>query len=965
MSNEAKKSFKNSLNLPTTNFPIIYQHAQSEPEILAWWKQKEIWKNYEKGDKKFVLHDGPPYTNGNIHIGHALNKILKDIVVKSKKKQGYAVHFKLGWDCHGMPIEIKIAEKLGLSKEQIKQDPVAFKKACREYSDEWIKVQKEEFARLGVIADYENHYETKGFEYEADIVRSFGKFSEQGYIMRREKTVPWCASCSTVLATAEIEYKDRKDPSVFVKFDLDESSKSKLLSNINAQAMQNKSISMLVWTTTPWTLPLNRALMCHPTGQYSLVQTSGSDYLILGSDLVSKMSDKLKKVNPDESLTKLATFESKLLQGLNAHHPTDASRVVPILLEDIVGLEDGTAVVHCAPGCGPEDYLVGIKNNLEIFSPISPDGKYLPEIKVAELIEKPVSEGQFWMIKYLADNNKLLFKENIAHSYPHCWRCYNGLIFRATRQWFCDLKKHDLLPKLTQEIEKISFYPDWGKARFASFIGSRTEWCISRQRTWGVPIIAIKCKNCDHADLSPDLINNVANKIAQHGIEYWDLVSMQELESLGFKASQTCNCQKSEWVKEKDILDVWFDSGVSHTAVLKKDSPDLYPADLYLEGSDQHRGWFQSSNICAVVLNGKACQKAILTHGYVVDGKGFKMSKSRGNVIAPNDIISKYGAEVLRLWVACSDYSKDVSISLELFTPIAEMFRKIRNTCRFLISNLFDFDAKTFLETFEKDLEHLKSITLLDKIALLELCNKLKNLDILYNEYNFTAVVAAINNYCVTNLSAGYLDMAKDRLYVDEKFGQLRNSCQKSLAIILMTLCHKFSPILSFTAEDLTKEIFGTDLSIFELEQLNLDRLELVTKIDQEVKLDEIAQLLYNFRDHILKGIEELRAQKIIKHSLEAKIELWIDVQSKEGALFNKIIQIAQEHEGCVRFFKDWLIVSQVNFTPTKEKLNSLGANWFYAKVAQADGVKCPRCWQFELTDHPDELCSRCAKIIG
>ncbi len=943
-----KNPYQDTLNLPKTDFSQRAHAATKEPEFVRRWKDEclaaKSW-DHNKGEKKFVLHDGPPYANGHLHLGHVLNKTLKDIVTKYKRMQGFHVPVKPGWDCHGLPIELKV---LGEHKEKL--DKKSFKKACREYASKWIETQKEEFEDLGVLMDWDHPYVTMNPEYEASILRAFAKFVDSGYIERKGKTVPWCASCQTVLAAAEIEYEDRKDPSIYVLFPFDKKDSQKLFSDVDPETQ----VSFLVWTTTPWTLPLNRAVVLNPGAKYVVLQLNNEKQaIIVAKDLADKICEILKiekKV--------LAEFDSQVMQGQKVNHVFIENLKVPVLLDNSVLLDEGTACLHSAPGCGPEDYFLGVKNNLEIFSPISADGRYTEGIEPKELKGMKVTDGQIWVLKKLTELGRLVHKASIKHSYPHCWRCHNGLIFRATDQWFCDLQKNNLVEKSLKEIENVEFIPDWGKARLRSFVSNRTEWCISRQRMWGVPIPALICNKCEYAHISAELINKVADNVAKEGIEFWDEVQVVQLVDKSFKCTNCGNNDLSQFKKETDILDVWFDSGVSHFAVLAKEPENLgVPADLYLEGSDQHRGWFQSSLLSSMILNGKSCTKAILTHGFFVDEKGKKMSKSLGNVIYPQDVIKRYSRDILRLWVASSDYQGDVAISERILKNVSECYRKIRNTCRFLLSNLYDFDIKKDGVSFE-ELLHIDQYALHN---LFELNNKVLNY---YKDYNFAGVFHTLNSYCVNDLSALYLDISKDRLYVEKADGLLRRSAQTVIYHILDTIIRLIAPMAPFLSEEVS-DFYQTDKKQSIHLQNFVDVQETTpASVTYSIHMQGVWNLLEILREAVLKAIEQKREAGLIKHSLEAKVKLYLNAQRDEQQIIEAFIKELKEKEDSNRFFKDWFIVSQIELVDSQDSLEATELPWAFVLVEHAKGNKCPRCWQWDAQAEEGQLCSRCKEVL-
>ena len=959
-----KVSFKDTLNLPQTDFPIRAQAKKDDPEMITRWEHEDLFVKsfyHNEGHLKFILHDGPPYANGHIHLGTAYNKILKDVTAKYHRMTGQQVPVTPGWDCHGLPIELKVAQEnkdKDLSPHQLMQK-------CREYAQQWIDIQRAEFKNLGVLFNWSNPYLTMNFSYEADELRAFGIFVDKGYIERKNKTVPWCASCQTVLATAEIEYAERKDPSIYVLFPLEASAVAQLF-----PSLAGKQISLLIWTTTPWTIPLNRAVLVKPDAQYVVLEANGQYFAVakaLADPLCTLFGIKKNIV---------AEFDAEQLLQIKAqaHHPFVDDLLVPVLPSENVSVADGTAFVHCAPGCGPEDYEVGIKNKLEIFSPISPDGKYTFGIAPKELENMSVVDGQIWVIKRLAADKKLLFKNSIRHSYPHCWRCRNGLIFRATKQWFCDLEKHNLKEKTLTAIETVTTYPKQSKNRIYATVEGRLEWCLSRQRIWGVPIPALLCANCDYAHTSKAFIDKVATEVEKNGIEYWHNVPVEAIMPSGFLCPI---CESAEFKKETDILDVWFDSGVSHYAVLRT-NPELgVPANMYLEGKDQSRGWFQSSLLTAMVLEGQPPMRSILTHGYTVDKDGKKMSKSLGNVVTPQEIIDKVGTDGLRLWVSSIDYGDDASVSDVLLKNVQEVFRKIRNTCRFLLSNLNDFD-------FHKDRVDVNELLLIDQLALQELFEFQEKVLDAYSKYDFTRVFHLLADYCSVHLSSFYLDIIKDRLYVEKRDGNKRRSAQTSCWYILDALTKLIAPILSFTAEQLSDHYQKDKTESIHLQQFaKLEnvwryiaqryaqltgvpyRLEAKEAIEQEQKFKELEnqwQQLKEVRSALLKAIELLREDGVIKHSLEADVRLFVD-KEKLPAIAD-FIAIKKEKQSAEDFLKEFLIVSHVSTQDNKDGLEETILPGLFAYVAHAKGKKCPRCWNWDITEHEHGLCRRCQSIV-
>ena len=994
MSSQEKKSFKQTLNLPKTDFSIRASAKTKEPELLERWRKEDLYNRackQNEGEKSFVLHDGPPFANGHMHMGHALNRTLKDIVCKAKRMLGFHVVSVPGWDCHGLPIALKVAKELGVEKKIEEVDRIKFKEKCRAFAQKWIDIQSEEIKRLGVVTDWDNPYITMSPCYEGSIIKCFAEFVEKGYIERKEKTVPWCASCRTVLAAAEIEYKDRKDPSCYILFLLENS----IAKSIFPELLKNNpklEINLLVWTTTPWTIPLNRAVVLHPTASYVLLHgREQNQAFIVGADLADSVC---KNIGVDKKIIK--EFKSVLLKSKKVQHPYIENLSVPIILDYMVLLDDGTACVHSAPGCGPEDYILGIKNNLEIFSPLSVDGKYTDEIQPKELDGMSIEDGQIWSIKKMHEKGKLLHKTSITHSYPYCWRCHRPLMFRATTQWFCDLKKDNLVDRAIKEAEKLQFLPDWGKVRLTSSMASRAEWCLSRQHQWGVPIPALFCNRCDNPYISANFIRGVSKQVSEHGIEFWDKATIDDLINLGIISSdficEKCgNSDLSQFRKEQDILDVWFESGVSHTAVYDQYNQMEIPADLYLEGSDQHRGWFQSSLLSSMIMYQKTCTKSFVTHAYVLDAQEQKMSKSKGNIIAPQDVIDKYSADILRLWVAGSDFEDDIVVAEEVLGNVAGVYRKIRNTCRFMISNLYDFDIK-------KDFVSIDKMFFIDQLALAKLQEVSQAIQSAYEQYKFTTVFRLLNNYCTNNLSSFYLDILKDRLYVEKSDGIKRRSAQTVMYNILDTITRLMAPILSFLAEEISDfyqkekttsihlQDFWEPIDIWsivlrrKMPGYKMAGELLLSKDDSSsvtfvTKMKGYTILLEEIRSAVLKAIEELRESGEIKHSLEAKLAVYIDgsvaresleqVSPAQAKILQEFISyLEQTGEDVNHFFKDFFIVSQFKFVDSSNGLKQSNLSWLHVGVDHADGVKCPRCWQWDETDDVDGLCKRCKKVL-
>ncbi|MBN2267190.1 MAG: isoleucine--tRNA ligase [Candidatus Babeliaceae bacterium] len=934
---DAKKSsaakmadFKESLNLPRTDFPLRADACINDPIMLERWEKEKLYERAmrcHEGASRFVLHDGPPYANGHIHLGHAYNKILKDILAKARRMSGMQVPLVPGWDCHGLPIEHRVKQ------ENPTLTGTALKAACRESAYTWINIQRSEFKRLGILMDWEHPYITMAPRYEAAILRSFGKLVRGGFVERKNKTVPWCPHCQTALAAAEIEYQDREDPSLFIKFKVTSETAQKL-------GLTDKPVSFLIWTTTPWTIPLNRAVLLRPGAAYKVIEYNG-EYLVLGAERVASV---ITGRGLGSDLTVKKVIPSEMLAGELLWHPIDFDRQVPVILDQSVGLDEGTACVHCAPGCGPVDYEVGIKNNLEIYSPVTADGRYSVGIVPAELQGKTIAEGQKWVTEYVKKTAMLFAETRIIHSYPHCWRCRKGLIFRATPQWFCNLAHDHVKERALAAIEKIDFMPSQAKNFLRATIESRLEWCLSRQRLWGVPIPALVSGDQTTALITEKLISFVADHVEKEGVEFWDRISLDELVKADVVPADAV---AAGYRKETDIIDVWFDSGVSHTAVLLLNPELHFPADLYLEGVDQHRGWFQSSLLTSIILHDEAPMKAIMTHGFTVDDQGRKMSKSLGNVVAPEELIEKVGTDGLRLWVASIGNEGDAVVSKVLIEHVSLVYRKIRNTCRFLLQNLYDF-------SIERDAVSFEHCSAIDRYALYQLMRLQERVLEVYKQGNVTAIFHLLNDFCTVDMSAFYGDVAKDCLYCNKADSQERRAVQTVFWRILDTLAKLMAPILSFTAEQLS-DYYQTDKKESIHLQCFADHAalrRLFAAVDT-VAYEKQWALVKEIRSVVLKLIEEQRAAGLVKHSLDAAVDLFIDDMSRLSIIEEKELE---------RFFATVFIVSRVRLIPSPEGLVVTPVAGVLAKVTAASGTRCPRCWQWHEQDCV--LCKRCALVV-
>jgi len=840
---------RSTLNLPQTDFKMKGDLPQREPHFIEQWDKTKLYQKIRElrhGGKLFVLHDGPPYANGKIHLGTALNKILKDLVVKSKTMMGYNSPYLPGWDCHGLPIEHQVDKILGDKKQGMTK--VEIRRECRQFAEKYVAIQRDEFKRLGVMGEWDKPYLTLHPSYENAIVSQFGKFLEKGNVYRGYRPVHWCIHCRTALAEAEVEYMEHKSPSVYVAFPL----KSDISQTLPSLA--GTRVFLLIWTTTPWTLPANLAIALNPALSYVAVQV-GEKVFIIAKGLLEDTAAKCRW----KDYRILETFKGKLLEKLYCRHPF-IPRDSLIVLADYVTLEQGTGCVHTAPGHGLEDFLVSGEYGLEIYSPVEDDGRFNMEVEHFAGME--VFEANEPICELMESLGVLLARQTVAHSYPHCWRCKNPVIFRATAQWFISVETNQLRHKALQEIKKTTWIPAWGEERIAGMVANRPDWCISRQRSWGVPITIFYCHKC-HRPLMDSKVNNwVANIFSQEGSDAWFIKEAQELLPPG----TTCpNCGGTTFSKEEDILDVWFESGASHEAVLGH-RPDLpWPSDLYLEGSDQYRGWFQSSLLIAVQSRGEAPYKTVITHGFFVDGEGRKMSKSLGNYIEPEEIINQYGAEILRLWVSVMDYREDMRISYEIIARIAESYRKIRNTCRFILGNLYDFDPQSHL----LPLEELRE---LDRWALFQFYLLTDEIRTAYDSYEFHTVYHSINNFSTVKMSAFYLDILKDRLYTSAPNSPGRRSAQTALYLLIDGLARLMAPILCFTAEEVWQFIPYREGNPESVHLTTFPEHQLFKRSDYELHFRWVR--LIALRQEVYKALEIARNKKLIGQSLEAKVVL-------------------------------------------------------------------------------------------
>ena len=925
--------YKQTLNLPKTDFPMKANLSQKEPEWLARWDSLGLYnkiRTLSEGRKKFILHDGPPYANGNIHMGTAFNKILKDIIIKSKQMSGFDAPYVPGWDCHGLPIEHQVDKELGPKKKTMSQTDI--RKRCRGYAEKYINIQRAEFKRLGVFGEWENPYLTMNFGYEAIIVREFGRFALKGSVYKSKKPIYWCTSCKTALAEAEVEYEPHTSPSIFVAFPM--------VSDLSEEypVLKDKKISVLIWTTTPWTIPANLALAFHPDYEYVAVQ-EGEEVFIVAKGLWEKVAQRLSWKNP----VILTDLKPAYLEGKKARHPL-YNRESLLILAPYVTLEDGSGIVHTAPGHGQEDYESGLRYHLDIYSPVDDTGRFTPEVDY--FAGQFIFEANDSVKEKLTQAGALKKEEALSHSYPHCWRCKKPVIFRATEQWFISMEANDLRKKALSEIDRVVWTPAWGRDRIRGMMEGRPDWCLSRQRSWGVPIPVFYCLDCNRWLLTEEIINHLVTLVQAQGTDVWFASSEEALLPPG----TTCpHCQGNRFKKETDILDVWFDSGVSHAAVLETRPYLGAPADLYLEGSDQHRGWFHSSLLASVGTRDRAPYNGVLTHGFVVDGQGKKMSKSLGNVIYPEEVIKKWGAEILRLWVSGEDYRDDIRISQTILQQLTEAYRRIRNTCRFLLGNVADFRSS-------EEAVPLKDLEELDRWALLQTQRVITRVRRAYEHFDFHVVYHTLYQFCTNELSAFYLDILKDRLYTSATKSQERRSAQTTLLIILKALVGLMAPILSFTAEEVWSCLPSEEKGA---ESVHLTQFPVFDPSLLDEELDQRWKTLLSIRAEVTKALEQARRSQLIGHPLDARVVLYLP---------ESLASTVTRYDD---FLATLFIVSQVEIAsgPASGKgFISTEVPSLEIEIQKAKGEKCERCWNYRtdvgsLPDHPT-ICSRCHQAI-
>ena len=931
-------NYKHTINLPKTKFPMRANLAKREPDILEFWDEINIYQKLREigeGKQRWVLHDGPPYANGALHIGHAVNKILKDVIVKSKTMTGYDSPYVPGWDCHGLPIEHEVEKNLG--REAYRKDPAAFRKACRTFATEQIDIQREEFIRMGVIGDWFNPYLTMNFRTEADTVRALARILENGHMMHDLMTVYWCADCASALAEAEVEYFDKTSTTVDVR--MEAADRQAVLDAFGVEnAIGDAPVSCVIWTTTPWTLPANRAVSIHAAFEYSLIKSTvtggGFEYLIVAS----KMAESCFERYGISRYEVVAEIEGRELLGLQFGHPIEKhSRHVPMIPSEHVTLDAGTGLVHTAPGHGHEDFALGKEHNLEIYNPVGPTGHFLPD--VPHVGGKSVDEGGKILIEILASRGDLVASDVLEHSYAHCWRHKSPILYRATPQWFISMDRTGLRERALEVIKSVQWVPDWGEARIDGMVRNRPDWCLSRQRVWGTPIAMFTHK--ETGELHPDtlqIFEKVAKKIEQGGIDAW----------FDTDSSEFIGTDSEDYQKITDVLDVWFDSGATHYSVLNHRGDMTNPAGMYLEGSDQHRGWFQSSLLVSTAVTGNAPYQSVLTHGFTVDGEGRKMSKSVGNVIGPQEIIDTLGADVLRLWVASTEYEAEMGISDEILTRTTDSYRRIRNTARFLVGNLNEFEPTDCLP-WQDMLE-------LDQWAV----HTAKQLDVeivkAYDEYRFHLICQRIHRFCIVEMGGFYLDVIKDRLYTMQKASRGRRSAQTAMFHILNALVRWLTPVLSFTAEEIWKYVPGR---VEESVLLTTWYEGWPNECSEDHAVDsEFWSRVITVRESVNREIENQRNDGVVGSSLDANVTIY-----STDATRNMLAKLGDE-------LKFLTITSNAKLEPLVENPddNDKESDRVVVRVEKSEHQKCIRCWH-QTADvglnpvHP-EICLRCVENI-
>jgi isoleucyl-tRNA synthetase len=928
--NPLNVDLKQTINLPRTNFSMKANLPQAEPKMLARWAEEDLYGQIRKsraGKPVWILHDGPPYANGRIHLGTAFNKIIKDFIVKSKTMAGYDSPYVPGWDCHGLPIEHKVDLELGSKKALMSASSV--RKACRKYAEKFVNLQREDFKRLGVLGRWDEPYLTMAPKYQSVIAGAFVDFLDKGYAYKGLKPVNWCMFDRTALAEAEVEYADHKSPSVWVRFAL--TSDPELIS----PELAGKKVFGLIWTTTPWTLPANLAIAYNPKYEYVAVEVDGASYIV-AADLLEVTA---AKCNWSETKV-LARFHGHKLEGTKYQHPF-MDRTSVGILGDHVTLEQGTGAVHTAPGHGQEDYVAGMQYGLEVYCPVDGSGKMFDPgtnaVVPAELLGKTVWEANPLVIEILREHGALMGREDISHSYPHCWRCHNATIFRATEQWFIGMDNNELRAKALDAIRAVKWLPEWGESRISNMVSSRPDWCISRQRVWGVPIVVFYCEKCRHPLTDRKILDSVVDLFATHSADIWFERTAADLVPQGTVCAK---CGASEFTKENDILDVWFDSGSSQLAVLREEFGLRWPADFYMEGGDQYRGWFQSSLLIGVALHGAAPFRGCATHGWSLDGEGKAMHKSLGNAIEPETVIKDSGAEIIRLWSGSVDFTEDVRLSPMILTRLTEAYRKLRNTFRYMLGNLHDFDPAL-------DAVPGGELDELDQWVLVRAEDLVARSRIWYDEFAFNKVYRAVYDFATADLSNIYFDVLKDRLYTSGAKSKARRSAQTALYRLALALVRLLAPILSFTTEEVWGHLGGTG-SVHTAYFPEPGELTEGLGAEHRARVENWNKLM-PLRDDVLKSLEAARQEKVIGAPLEASVRL-----SADDSLYPLFEEYARELPGL-------FIVSKVELSRQSEP-------GIRATIERAPGTKCERCWKYTEDVGSDAeiptACAFCAAVV-
>ena len=931
--------WKDTVNLPRTGFPMKANLQTAEPAANARWDAMDLYgkiREKRRGARKFVLHDGPPYANGHIHLGHALNKILKDLVVKSRTMAGFDAPYVPGYDCHGLPIELKVDRELGPKKRDMSLADI--RRACRASAERFVGIMTDEFRRLAVFGEWDRPYRTMNFGYQADIVRALGKFVERGIVYKGKKPVHWCIHCRTALAEAEVEYEDHSSPSIYVEFPQWAATKHRLGDRV--PELQGRDVSVLIWTTTPWTIPSNLAIAFHPEFDYAAYEVDGRTVIV-----AEALAERVGQAIGRRFGKPIARMKGEQLEGISFRHPLYERESVGVL-GDYVTLEAGTGAVHTAPGHGADDFLTGIKYGLEIYAPVGPGGHFLDTVELVG--GQRVFDANPKIEHALSERGRLWHRETFSHQYPHCWRCHNAVIFLATSQWFVRLDgepaitgedgvKRTLREAARHAIDhQVKWIPSWGRDRIFNMVSNRPDWCISRQRAWGVPIPAVDCTTCGEALLTTALVEKAASVFDEFGADAWYERPTEEFLPKGLSCP---SCGGTSFERERDILDVWFDSGSSHEAVLPRYPNLAWPSDMYLEGSDQHRGWFQSSLLVALATRGRPPFREVLTHGFLIDLEGRKMSKSIGNVISPQDVIKESGAEILRLWVAASDYSEELRVSKEILTRVVDTYRKLRNTCRILVANLYDFDPAA-------DMVPLQKLDAVDRYALARYADAATRILRAYDEYDFPTIYQALNSLATVDLSAFYVDVTKDRMYTFAAGSPERRSTQTAMYLIGDGLARLLAPILPVSADDLWLHLPGA-----RSESVHLEDFPDVTRYG-DAKLMETWERLMKVREEVNVALEAKRKDKVIGNSLGARV-----IVTTTGP----VGRLLEEHRALLPML---FIVSDVALHVGSAE----GPDVVQVQVEKAPGVKCERCWRYVpgIRTEPDwaGLCDRCVEAL-